>query len=122
MFTAFLGSDHFASFIGTIQHLLAGPPELQLYNTETSPKKAAAAPIVEVIRVAVEGSQDHKLAEDIWQRISQTLIQRDESTAVTYGGSLNLEARVIVGIIGWTSTEVLIINRAPRVSEYILQP
>lgn len=106
-FSAFLRSDQFASFVGIIQHLLAGQPVLQLYETNTSPKDAAVAPVVEIVRVSITDGESSTAAEQVWERLSQFLTEGHErSIAVTYGKSLNLEECVIVGILGWPSSEV----------------
>jgi hypothetical protein len=87
--------------------LLAEPPKIQLYETNKSPKDAAVAPVVEIVRVSITNAESRKAAEQVWEKMSQFLIEGYERhIAVTYGTSLNLEESVIVGILGWPSFEV----------------
>lgn len=84
-----------------------GKPVLQLYDTNTSPKDVAIAPVVEVVRVTIKNPESSKAAQQVWEKMSQFLIDGQQKRIdVTYGKSLNLECCVIVGMLGWPSLEV----------------
>ena len=84
---------------------------MQLFETNTSPKDVAIAPIVEVIRVSITDAESSKTAEQVWKRISKFLEEGHErNVTLAYGKSLNLEGYVIVGILGWVSAEVRLAN------------
>ncbi|KAJ6035596.1 uncharacterized protein N7446_010357 [Penicillium canescens] len=56
-FHAFIGSQQFAAFASSIRHLVTGPPTLQLFETNLSPRDAASAPVVEIIRSSNLGKE-----------------------------------------------------------------
>ncbi|KAJ5408488.1 hypothetical protein N7509_002371 [Penicillium cosmopolitanum] len=101
-FHAFIGSEQFAAFAGSIRHLVTGPPTLQLFETKFSPRDAASAPLVEIIRVKVSSSENAEQSLQVWEKASHYLAGNGESTtSITYGKSSNLETDVIMCIIGW---------------------
>ncbi|KAJ6098347.1 hypothetical protein N7499_002721 [Penicillium canescens] len=103
-FHAFIGSRQFAAFASSIRHLVTGPPTLQLFETNFSPRDAASAPVVEIIRVMVSSSENSEESLQVWENISRHLAGNGEgTTSVTYGKSSNLGKEVIMGIIGWQS-------------------
>lgn len=86
---------------------MAGPPTLQLYETSISPKVAAVAPVVEIVRVSITNAESGKVAEKVWESMSQFLTEgHEQRIAITFGKSLNLEECVIVGMLGWPNSEV----------------
>ena len=91
-----------------IRHIVTGPPLLQLYETNVSPKDINLAPVLEIIRVPVSDVQSIEAAERIWERLSRFLAEYTpgKNPLVTYGKSLNLEEGLFVGIVGWSSSEV----------------
>ncbi|KAJ5190982.1 uncharacterized protein N7498_009967 [Penicillium cinerascens] len=101
-FHAFVGSEQFGAFAASIRHLVTGPPTLQLFETNESPKEAASAAVVEIIRVGVSNSKDTEASLQAWRKISHFLASKEGAQAhVTFGKSLNLEEEIFVGIIGW---------------------
>ncbi|KAJ5928599.1 hypothetical protein N7466_007555 [Penicillium verhagenii] len=104
-FHAFLTSDQFASFGKSIRHLVNGPTKMQLFETNSSPKESSVAPVVEIFRLELTGSESVQVAQKAWENLSQTLSITGKSVPVTWGNSLNLDGDVVVGILGWASTE-----------------
>ncbi|KAJ5549363.1 hypothetical protein N7513_006597 [Penicillium frequentans] len=105
-FNAFVGSQQYAAFAGSIKHLLTGPPTLQFFETKLSPKDAASASVVEILRVTVPNSENVEEALQVWEKASRHLANNGQGTAsVTYGKSRNLDKDVVVGIIGWKTSE-----------------
>ncbi|KAJ6096079.1 hypothetical protein N7486_006825 [Penicillium sp. IBT 16267x] len=101
-FHAFIGSEQFVAFAGSIRHLVTGPPTLQLFETKFSPRDAASASMVEIIRVSVSNSENVDESLQVWEKASRHLAGNGEgTTSVTYGKSSNLEKDVVLGIIGW---------------------
>ncbi|KAF7586014.1 hypothetical protein BBP40_009720 [Aspergillus hancockii] len=101
-FHAFVGSEQFAAFAGSIRHLVTAPPTLQLFETNFSPRDMAEAAVVEIIRVGVSDSEGVEAALQLWGKISHDLAGEGEGKAsVTYGRSSNLDGDVVMGIIGW---------------------
>lgn len=106
-FHDFVVSEQFAAFGKLIKDLVDGRPDLQLYNTNTSPKEASSAPVVEIFRVNVSGPEKIQAAQDAWKELSQVRATESQNAVpVTYGESTNLGESVVVGILGWQSTEV----------------
>ncbi|KAE8387940.1 hypothetical protein BDV23DRAFT_160022 [Aspergillus alliaceus] len=99
-FHAFLGSEQFAAFAGSIRHLVTGPSTLQLFETNCSPREMASAPVVEIIRVGIFNSENIEASLQTWGKISHSLSGK---ASVTYGKCLNLERDIVMGIIGWPS-------------------
>ncbi|KAJ5093201.1 hypothetical protein N7456_009062 [Penicillium angulare] len=99
-FYSFITSDQFSSFVGMIKPYIQGPPTLQLYNTDLSPKNVAGAPVLEIIRLTISDSEKVKEAQESWKVFSE-----EGGPAVVSGHSLNLEGNVVVGMLGWASTE-----------------
>ena len=99
-FHAFVASQQFANFQAALRHLINGPPKLQLYETNKSPKAIAQASVVEIIRETIDEDNVIK-AQQVWETISQT------RRGTTYGKSTNLEHGLLMGILGWTSHEVI---------------
>lgn len=85
---------------------MTGPPTLQLFETNLSPKDAASASVVEVIRVGVSNSENVDAGLQVWEKISHLVNNGEAKTSVTYGKSSNLERDVVMGIIGWQSLKV----------------
>ena len=114
-FHDFVVSDQFAAFGKLIKDLVDGRPTLQLYNTNISPKEASSAPVVEIFRVSVSGLEKIQAAQDAWKEMSQNrATESQHAVPVTYGGSTNLEQSVVVGILGWESSEVREHKRHPQ--------
>lgn len=89
-----------------IRHLVTGPPSLQIYDTNVSPKDAGLSPVVEIIRAPVSDAESVQAAERVWEGLSRFLAAQPSKCSVTYGKSLNLESSLFVGIVGWASHEV----------------
>ncbi|KAJ5998538.1 hypothetical protein N7451_006348 [Penicillium sp. IBT 35674x] len=105
-FKAFVGSEQYAAFAASIRHLLTGPPTLQLFETKLSPKDAASASMVEIVRVTVSSSENVEEGLQVWEKASRYLASNGEgTTSVTYGKSKNLDKDVVVCIIGWQSSK-----------------
>lgn len=86
---------------------MTGPPTLQLFDTNLSPRDAASAPVVEVIRVGVSNADNVEASLQAWENISRYLAAKHgEKVSITYGKSSNLENDVVAGIVGWQSLEV----------------
>ncbi|KAE8358002.1 hypothetical protein BDV27DRAFT_169855 [Aspergillus caelatus] len=102
-FYAFIKSDQFGNFAASIKHLVNGPPMLQLFATNISPREAASASVVEIIRLGISDPENAEISTQVWERISRFLSGKKAS--VTYGRSSNLENEVVAGIIGWHSLE-----------------
>ncbi|KAI9040313.1 uncharacterized protein KD926_008403 [Aspergillus affinis] len=102
-FHAFVKSEQFATFAGSIRHLVTGPPTLQLFETDASPREAASASIVETFRLSVSSPEHVATSMEAWDRFVQII--KAKHTPITYGTSTNLENDVVVGIIGWSSEE-----------------
>lgn len=106
-FHAFIISEQFKNFAASIRHLVTGPPTLQLFDTNFSPKDAASATSIEIFRVAVPNAENAEAALKTWENISQKAKERyGDKVSVTYGKSQNLDEVVIAGIIGWSRLEV----------------
>ena len=103
-FHAFIKSDQFANFAGSIKHLVTGPPTLQLFETNFSPREAASASVVEIVRLSVSSPEKVLASTQAWDQLAQIL--KAKYTPITYGTSTNLENSVVVGIIGWSGEEV----------------
>lgn len=100
---------------------MTGPPTLQLFETNESPKDAASAAVVEIIRVGVSNPKDTEASLQAWGKISRFLASKEGFQAhVTYGKSLNLEEEIVVGIIGWLSFDVRSENLLLKVQDVIL--
>ncbi|KAB8261707.1 hypothetical protein BDV32DRAFT_121292 [Aspergillus pseudonomiae] len=112
-FHAFIKSDQFGSFATSIKHLVNGPPMLQLFETNISPRKAASASVVEIIRLSISTPENVEISTQAWERISRFLSGK---ASITYGPSSNLENDVVAGIIGWHDTETR--SQAIQDSEY----
>ncbi|KAJ5267565.1 hypothetical protein N7478_010373 [Penicillium angulare] len=105
-FYSFIASAQFASFVGMIKRFIQGPPILQLYNTDLSPKNVAVAPVVEIIRLIISDSEKVKEAQESWKVFSgEGATNGQVAPTVVSGHSLNLEGNVVVGMLGWASTE-----------------
>ncbi|KAJ5923559.1 hypothetical protein N7454_008804 [Penicillium verhagenii] len=104
-FHAFLTSDQLASFAKSIRHLVNGPSKMLLFETNSSPKESSVAPVVEIFRLEVTSSENTQAALKAWEVLSQALSSKGKLVPVTYGKSLNLDGDVVVGILGWASTE-----------------
>ncbi|PLB50912.1 hypothetical protein P170DRAFT_463963 [Aspergillus steynii IBT 23096] len=102
-FHRFVKSEQFAEFAASIKHLVTGPPTLQLFETNVSPREAASAAVVEIIRLSVSDAANVETAVHTWEVISRLI--SDKRNTVNYGTSTNLENIVVVGIIGWESSE-----------------
>ncbi|KAJ5671179.1 hypothetical protein N7507_000306, partial [Penicillium longicatenatum] len=104
-FRAFVGSEQYAAFAGSIKHLLTGPPTLQLFETKFSPGEAASASLVEIIRVGVSNSENVEETLRVWEKATRHLNLNGDGTTFTYGKSLNLEEDVIMAVIGWQNLQ-----------------
>ncbi|KAK1142073.1 hypothetical protein N8T08_008155 [Aspergillus melleus] len=102
-FHAFIKSDQFANFAGSIKHLVTGPPTLQLFETNFSPREAASASVVEIVRLSVSSPEQVIASTQAWDQLAQIL--KAKHKPITYGTSTNLENSVVVGVIGWSSEE-----------------
>ncbi|KAH8429756.1 putative quinol monooxygenase [Aspergillus melleus] len=102
-FQAFIKSDQFANFASSIKHLVTGPPTLQLFETNFSPREAASASVVEIVRLSVSSPEQVVASTQAWGQLARSL--NAKHTPMTYGTSTNLENSVVVGIIGWSSEE-----------------
>lgn len=101
-FQAFVVSDQFKAFAGSIRHLVYGPPTLQIFETNLSPKDAASASSIEIFRMTVSNAETGEAALQIWETVSQKAKETyGEKVSVTYGKSQNLDDEVVVGIMGW---------------------
>jgi hypothetical protein len=106
-FHTFVVSGQYAGFAGSIRHLVTGPPTLQLFETNFSPKDAASASSIEIFRVAVPSARNAEAALKTWGEIFQKAKEKyGDKVAVTYGKSQNLNEEVVAGIIGWSRPEV----------------
>jgi hypothetical protein len=106
-FQAFVVSDQFKAFAGSIRHLVYGPPALQVFETKLSPKEAASASSIEIFRVTISNARAGEAALQSWEKISQKANETyGDKVFVTYGKSQNLDDEVVVGIIGWKDPEV----------------
>ncbi|KAB8204169.1 hypothetical protein BDV34DRAFT_226730 [Aspergillus parasiticus] len=114
-FQAFIKSDQFGNFAASIKHLVNGPPMLQLFETNISPREVASASVVEIIRLSISNPENAETSTQTWERISRFLSGKKAS--VTYGTSSNLENEVVAGIIGWNSPETR--SQVIQETEYI---
>lgn len=105
-FHAFVAGKQFSTFAAMVKHLLNGPPTLQLFDTNISPKEISLAPVVEIIRVPVSDAESSKVAERSWEGLSRVLAGQPSKNQTMHGKSLNLEQDLFVGIVGWASPEV----------------
>ncbi|KAJ5146969.1 hypothetical protein N7526_000321 [Penicillium atrosanguineum] len=105
-FHDFVGSEQFAAFASSVRPLVTGPPTLQLFETSFSPKDAASAPVVQIIRTQVSSLEDAAASLQVWKKMYSLLVSEGGGRAcATFGTSLNLEETTIVGIIGWLNLE-----------------
>ncbi|KAJ6187245.1 hypothetical protein N7519_002153 [Penicillium mononematosum] len=104
-FHAFAGSEQFSAFASSIRHLVNGPPTLQLFETNYSPKDVASAPVVEITRVELENPKSVEGALRTWERISHFLASTGVKASVLYGRSSNLDEDIVMGTIGWSNLE-----------------
>ncbi|KAJ5676746.1 uncharacterized protein N7477_002379 [Penicillium maclennaniae] len=80
---------------------------LQLFETSSSPKDAASAPIVEIIRTELSSLENVEASLQVWKKMESFLVSEGGVRGcTTYGTSLNLEETTVVGIIGWLHQEV----------------
>lgn len=106
-FHAFFASEQFAGFVASIKHLVTGPSKLQLCEVNLSPKDAASASSIEILRVSVPSAENADAALKTWEEVSQRAKEKyGDKVAITYGRSQNLEEVVVAGIIGWSRPEV----------------
>lgn len=86
---------------------MTGPPTLQLFETNISPKDAASASSIEIFRVTVSNAENGDAALQTWEKISEIAKETyGDNVSVTYGNSQNLDDEVVAGIIGWLNPEV----------------
>ncbi|KAJ6120946.1 hypothetical protein N7523_005226 [Penicillium sp. IBT 18751x] len=105
-FHDFVGSEQFAAFASSIRHLVTGPPTLQLFETRSSPKAAASASIVEIIRTELSSLENVEASLQVWKKMDSFLVSEGGVRGcATYGTSLNLEETTVVGMIGWLHQE-----------------
>ncbi|KAJ5156814.1 hypothetical protein N7492_009617 [Penicillium capsulatum] len=104
-FHSFVTGQQFATFASTVRHLLNGPPTLQLFDTNVSPKDIGLAPVMEVIRVPIQSPEAAGTAVKVWKTISQVVMEEGSKNHVLHGTSTNLENSLFVGIVGWASPE-----------------
>ena len=98
--------QQFATFVSTVGPLLNGPPTLQLFDTNVSPKDIGLAPVIEIISVSIQSPEAAGTAVKAWNTISQVVIEERSKNHVLHGTSTNLENSLFVGIVGWASPEV----------------
>lgn len=101
-FHDFLAGSAFASFAGSIKHLVNGPPTLQLFHTNTSPKEAGRSQLTEIIQVHMTDTESSLAAVEAWS----SFVETTSAHGVAYGKSSNLADEIFVGLIGWANTEV----------------
>ncbi|KAF3388650.1 hypothetical protein F1880_003406 [Penicillium rolfsii] len=105
-FNAFIVSEQFANFAASIRHLVNGPPTLQLFETNYSPRDVATASTIEIYRVTIPNTENVEAALKTWEKISRKAREAyGDRVAITFGKSQNLEEEVIAGIIGWSRSE-----------------
>lgn len=98
--------QQFATFVSTVGPLLNGPPTLQLFDTNVSPKDIGLAPVIEIISVSIQSPEAAGTAVKAWNTISQVVIEERSKNHVLHGTSTNLDNSLFVGIVGWASPEV----------------
>jgi hypothetical protein len=103
-FHNFLKSEQFNDAVSSIKHLMAGPPTLQLFDTNAGPKDAASSPVVEIIRTSISESHNVDASLEAWKKLSRHL--SCSQIPVAFGKSSNLENEVVAGIIGWQGSMV----------------
>lgn len=114
-FNSVLASETFPAFVGPFKPLLAGAPELQLFDTHVGPLDVVSAPLTEIIRIQLKDeAESAAMAKDAWSVLVKSM---GNAVPVTCGISLNLKEGVFMGAIGWKSFEVCRMNR-PRSHGY----
>lgn len=90
--------------IGASKPFMAGPPTIQLFETDASPASSATAPVTAILRTSIKDSSNKEAAERVWNELVKDI--GSEAKGVTHGASVNLEEKLYLGVLGWESMEV----------------
>lgn len=111
-FTTFQSSPDILVFRDHIKPHLTAPAKPQLYETDSGPVPCASAPVTEIFQLKVRDS-DVQAADRAWGKfvaVVERCVGKGKGEGLVGGAiggkSLNLEAEVWVGLLGWASLEV----------------
>jgi hypothetical protein len=103
-FEAFLVSSELQSMIGASKAFMAGPPTIQLFETDASPASSATAPLTIIVRTTIKDPGNREAAGKVWSGLVKDI--GGEAKGFTHGASVNLEEELYLGVLGWESMEV----------------
>ncbi|KAI2641410.1 hypothetical protein GGS26DRAFT_535592 [Hypomontagnella submonticulosa] len=92
-FYKFIESPGFANFAAEMMPFSAGPPELNLFETNPGTHLFGSNPVLEILLVKPTGSSDED-AQAVLKKVQSALATTNDSEAV-YGTSLNLPQKKI---------------------------
>ena len=106
-FYDFLSTPGFQSHGAEVVTHFTAPPQLQIYNTDLSPKAVFSSHLTEVFRIEV--GADHSTIDavrDTWSEFITVIEQILPNVPSLSGTSLNLDQQLFLGVIGWKASEV----------------
>jgi hypothetical protein len=86
--------------------LAAGPPQLQVFETDQGPSAVFSSQLTEAFRVNIGDSKKAADAQHVWKFFTGALESKVQGIKSISGTSLNLEDKLFVGIIGWEGADV----------------
>jgi hypothetical protein len=107
-FHDFIKSKDFESFAVNFKPLAAGPPQLQVFETDQGPGAVFSSRLTEAFRVNIGDSKKAAEAQHVWKFFTGALERKVQGIKSISGTSLNLEEKLFVGIIGWEGAEVCV--------------
>ncbi|KAJ8067708.1 hypothetical protein OCU04_003313 [Sclerotinia nivalis] len=101
-FHEFVQSKEFQAFLPAIKPYLSGPPDPELYETDTSPRDILASPIIDVFRINIRDDPTKETAaKTAWEEWVKALGDANFLSGV----SVNLPERLFIGMIGWSGVQ-----------------
>ena len=90
--------------------LAAGPPDINLFETDLQPDDAFASALTEIALIATPDSDEQRRekVQSAWKNYVAAVVQATKGVSSLSGVSVNLEGgeRRFLGLIGWESQEV----------------
>ncbi|KAI1458933.1 hypothetical protein F4805DRAFT_107049 [Annulohypoxylon moriforme] len=92
-FTAFVQSQAFITYMGHMKPYADGPPEIDLFETNTGSPLFGSREFLEIILVRPKDSSNDEDVEDILEKVRSSLEKANDSETI-YGASVNLPQRM----------------------------
>lgn len=105
-FLDFVKSKEFGSFAASVKPYATVPAQLQVFETDQGPNAVLSSRLMEVFRVSINDSERASQAQHVWKFFTGALESKVHGIESISGTSLNLEDKLLVGIIGWKGSEV----------------